>query len=64
MDLISNQPTFCMALISIEFPISFFLAAWLKRELVKHNCGLGVEKLCGDNSHEEKERVTRLFRDG
>ena len=40
------------------------LAAWLKRELRKFNKDKDVEKLNGDNSHEEKERVTSMFREG
>ena len=40
------------------------IAAWLRRELLKVDSQVVVEKLCGDNSHTEKERVTKLFREG
>ena len=49
--------------------LPLYLAAWLKREL----CQLGVvstmrngfvEKLSGDNTKEEKERVMDLFKSG
>lgn len=39
-------------------------AAWISRELKKLGSGVQILKLNGQNSHQEKERITNLFKDG
>ena len=41
-----------------------YLAAWLSQELKKWDTSLRVGKLNGENSAKEKERVSRLFKEG
>ena len=56
-----------MKMKAVFFPFSQkcnLAAAWLSKELRRHNSQVLVEKLNGDNSHAEKERVTRVFREG
>ena len=40
------------------------LASWLTKELKNLRCDKKVGKLNGENSHSEKERVTKLFQEG
>ena len=44
--------------------IVLIAAAWISRELKKLGSDVQVLKLNGQNSHQEKERITNLFKDG
>ena len=44
--------------------LEFLLAAWISKELQKFQSSVIVMKLNGDNSHQEKERITHLFKNG
>ena len=49
---------------SLNYNIQLNSAAWLSKELKKFGSPVAVFKLNGDNSHQEKERVTKLFKEG
>ena len=41
---------------------NLLLAVWVSKELKKFESSVKVAKLNGDNSHQEKERITELFK--
>ena len=47
-----------------KIPNDVFLASWLSKEMKKLDPSKLIAKLNGENSHMEKERVTRLFKEG
>ena len=49
---------------NLENNIYDSLASWLTKELKNLRCDKKVGKLNGENSHSEKERVTKLFQEG
>ena len=48
----------------INILLNVISAAWISKELRAFESGVSVVKLNGDNSHQEKERITKLFKQG
>ena len=44
--------------------LSIIVAAWISRELKKLGSSIQLAKLNGENSHGEKDRVSKLFKEG
>ena len=43
---------------------AIIVAAWISRELKKFGSSVQLAKLNGENSHGEKDRVSKLFKEG